>query len=461
MRTARIVGLALAFGTVAHGQSLPPKDVAARLIDSLAKDFMTQNGAPSMVLAVVRGSDTIAMGAWGTADREKNIAATMQSIYRVGSVTKQFTSVLVMQLVEQKKVSLDSAIGVYLPALPEKWRRATVTQLLNHTSGIPSYTDVGQRWVSRWGEDMTPATLVELTAKDTMWFEPGTNWKYDNSGYVVLGMLIEKMTGRPWSTEVVERLSKPLGLADTRACDSKPNDPRAAKGYNPQNTSWSAAPYLSMTQPYAAGSMCSTVRDLAAWNRALGTGKVVSAASYAAMTTPVGAASSSNYGFGLMRQSLGSHTVITHGGAVHGFITANAWVPDAELSVTVLTNAANAPAERLLQQSARAALGIPLIPAPRPAPPVVKLTEAERNQYTGVFSLKLPSGARDFTFTDRGGTIFAQLEGQGANALIPYGNHTFGAAFDGTLRITFTVENGKATKLLLQQAGQTIEGTRK
>src|SRR5262249_41834130 len=153
--------------------------------------------------------------------------------------------------------------------------------------------------------------------------------------------------------------------------------------------------------------------DLAKWNRALGTGKVVTPASYATMTTPAGAASSSNYGFGLMRQSLGAHTVITHGGAVHGFITANAYVPDADLSITVFTNAANAPADRLLQQVARAALGI--------ASPGVPLTEQERAQYAGVFSLGLPTGPRDFTFTNHDGALFAQLAGQGAIELIAQG----------------------------------------
>jgi CubicO group peptidase (beta-lactamase class C family) len=447
----------LAIARTAQGQALPARADVNRIADSLARDFLASNNAPSAAIAVVRGADTLLMSAWGTTDREKNTAATSATIYRVGSVTKQFTASAIMQFVEQHKVVLDSTIGSYLPALPVAWKRVTVRQLLNHTSGIPSYTDIGQAWASRWAEDMTPETLVSLTAKDTMWFAPGASWKYDNSGYVVLGMLVERIAGRPWSTDVIERFAKPLHLADTRVCDSRPTDPRAATGYTRSGASWQPAPYISMTQPYAAGSICSTVGDLARWNRALATGQVVSPASYVTMTTPTGAAQSSSYGFGLTRQMLGGHTVVAHGGSVHGFITANAWIADAELSITVLTNGASARAEQLLQQLARASLGIPLLAGPTR----VTLTSDERAQYVGVYALALPTGARDFTFTDQNGVIYAQLAGQGANPIIPYGNHVFGAEFDPSLRITFTVENGRATKLVLAQGGNRLEAPRK
>src|SRR5205814_1519157 len=117
---------------------------------------------------------------------------------------------------EQGKVKLDDTIGMHLLTLPAAWRGVTVRQLLNHTSGIPSYTDIGPRWLRRWGEEMPPDTLVALTANDSMWFKPGTSWRYDNSGYVVLGMLVEKLAGRPWGQDVLERFAKPLGLDDTR-----------------------------------------------------------------------------------------------------------------------------------------------------------------------------------------------------------------------------------------------------
>jgi hypothetical protein len=166
---------------------------------------------------------------------------------------------------------------------------------------------------------------------------------------------------------------------------------------------------------------------------------------------------SSHYGFGLTVGSLDGHALISHGGGINGFISSNAWIPDAELSVTVLTNSSPSKADDLALQLARAALGIPLVQPLK----AVALSAAERSRYAGVYALQLPGGPRDFTFFDRDGTLYSQLAGQGPVPLVPLGNHVFGAKFDPTLRITFTLENGAVTKLVLVQRGQRTEGVRK
>jgi CubicO group peptidase (beta-lactamase class C family) len=339
----------------------PPAARVAQVVDSLARAFVAQGGAPSVAIGVVRGGETIVMKGWGKADLENDVPATEHSVYRIGSITKQFTAAAVMQLVEQGKVRLTDSIGAHLPTLPAAWRGVTVRQLLNHTSGIPSYTDIGAPWLRRWGEEMSPDTLVALTASLPMWFAPGSSWRYDNSGYVVLGMLVEKVAGRPWATEIEERFIKPLGLTETLDCLTAPVVPHRVHGYAPVGTGWINAPYLAMSQPYAAGALCSTVGDLAKWNRALHGGRVVSAASYALMTTPEGAAAAPNakYGFGLGRATMFGHEVILHGGGINGFISSNAWVADAGLSITVLTNSGSAPAGPLLRKVMQAALGVP------------------------------------------------------------------------------------------------------
>jgi len=312
----------------------------------------------------------------------------------------------------------------------------TVRQLLNHTSGIPSYTGLGPAWARRWGEEMSPDTLVALTASQPMWFAPGSSWRYDNSGYVVLGMLIEKVAGRPWGVDMEERFIKPLGLSETLNCLTRPVVPRRVHGYEPEGAGWANATYLAMTQPYAAGALCSSVRDLARWNRALHTGQVVSPASYALMTTPDGAAARARYGFGLGRDM---------------------WVPSADVSITVLTNSSSAPAGRLLRQAARAVLGVPL----QVLPTVVPLTAADRARYVGVYALALPGGARDFTVAEQGDGLTGQLAGDDPIPLLHYGNHTFGASFDPALRIIFTVERGRSTMMTLVQGGGRFDGPRK
>ncbi len=451
--------LALALSPPAVGQTPVPRAVAARLVDSLARAFVADRGAPGVSIAVVRGDDTLVMNGWGMADLENEVPATARTVYRIGSITKQFTAAAVMQLVEQGKVKLDDPIGGYLATLPAAWRGVTVRQLLNHTSGIPSYTNVGPRWVRRWGEEMSPDTLVALTSADTMWFAPGASWRYDNSGYVVLGMLVEKLTGHSWAIDIADRFAKPLGLSDTRDCATTPIIPRRASGYQPTRDGWENAPYLAMSQPYAAGALCSTVADLARWNRALATAKVVTPESYLRMTSPEGAAATGalHYGFGLARDTLAGRSIITHNGGINGFISANAWFPAEQLSVTVLTNSGAARTDALLAQVARAVLGAPL----RRPPSRVTVSRDLLARYAGSFALRFPNGVRDIVFTVRGDELYGQLAGQDALPLIPYGHDTFGAAFDPELRFTFMMNDGRATKVQLLQGGRTVEGDRK
>ena len=458
-RAAALLLLFPALSASLGAQQLPAVAAASRVADSLARDFIAAGGAPSVAIGVVRGADTIVLQAWGIADLELNVPASAGSVYRIGSVTKQFTAAAVMQLLEQGKARLDDSIATHLSGLPVAWGRVTIRQLLNHTSGIPSYTSLGQAWEHRWGEEMTPDTLVALTAAMPMWFEPGSEWRYDNSGYVVLGMLIEKLTGRSWGADLEQRFTRPLGLSDTRNCLVTPIIPNRVPGYEPAGKAWVHADYLAMSQPYAAGAICSTVGDLAKWNRALHTGKVVSAESYALMTTPEGAAAAAplKYGFGLGRDTVGGRPVITHGGGIHGFISANLWMPDVELSVTVLTNSGSAPAGRLQRQLVLAALGMPLEQPAKEMP----LAAADRVKYLGVYALALPSGPRDFTIAEEEDHLTAQLAGQVATPILFYGDDTFGMRFDPALRLIFEVENGRATKVVLLQGGGRYEGRRK
>ena len=355
--------LTLGIAASASAQTLPAPATAQRLADSLSRAFVASGGAPSVVVSVVRGKDTLLLGGYGMADLENQLPATAKSVYRIGSVTKQFTAAAVMQLVEQGKVKLDDPIGKHLPTLPEAWKPATVRQLLKHTSGIPSYTALGQAWRSRWGEDMPTDTIVALTAAKPLDFPIGTKYAYNNSGYVILGMLIEKVTGRTWGEDLEERFSKPLGLSDTRNCLTQDIIPNRGQGYEQKKEGgWVNSPFLSMSQPHAAGAMCSTASDLIRWNQALHNGKVVSAESYRQMTTAEGAASEGRrqYGFGLAIDSIAGRKAISHGGGIPGFITANTWIPSAELSVTVISNSGSARSGELLRQLVHAALGVPL-----------------------------------------------------------------------------------------------------
>jgi hypothetical protein len=175
------------------------------------------------------------------------------------------------------------------------------------------------------------------------------------------------------------------------------------------------------------------------------------------MTTPTGAAAPRHYGFGLMQDTLAGQRVIRHSGGINGFISDNAWFPGVQMSVTVLTNSGSARANDLLNQVARAALGVPLVRPPKR----VALSVAELERYAGTYAMMLPGGAKDFRFFVKDGQLFGQLEGQAANPVIPYGNNTFGVAFDPNLRIVFTMAGDRATRATLRQGGATVTGERK
>jgi D-alanyl-D-alanine carboxypeptidase len=345
---------------VVAAQNLPSAATVARVADSLAGAFMAAGGTPSVAIGVVRGGETIVMTALGTADLENDVPASAHSVYRIGSVTKQFTSAAIMQLVERDSLALSDTLGELLGGLPEAWRPVTVRQLLNHTSGIHSYTALAESWRKRWGSQMTPDSIIALVFDSPMDFAPGTKWNYNNTGYVLLGMIIEKVTGTPWGEDLERRLLGPIGLSDTHDCLDAPVIPRRVRGYEREDGHWENTAYLAMTHPLSAGAMCSTVLDLAKWNQALHGGKVVSAESYTMMTTPEGAATETGYGFGLGRGAIEGHTMIMHGGGINGFRSSNAWFPDAELSVSVIINSGAANPGSLMMTLARAALGLPL-----------------------------------------------------------------------------------------------------
>jgi D-alanyl-D-alanine carboxypeptidase len=211
MKFSRSLALLLV-PTMATAQTPDRATLAAR-IDSLARDFIATRGTPGLSLAVVRGSDTIVMTAYGVANVETKQPVTPATVFRIGSMTKQFTSALIMRQMERGKLSLDDEIAKYLPDVALR-HRVTIRQLLNHTSGVPNYT-ASAEWETHQAEDVTPKQIVGFVAADTFDFAPGTKYRYSNTGYILLGMILEKVTGMSYPELVQRELFTPLGLRET------------------------------------------------------------------------------------------------------------------------------------------------------------------------------------------------------------------------------------------------------
>jgi len=388
-----------------------------RYVDSVATAAVAEHRTAGVSVAVVKNGRTVLAKGYGFADLENDVPATAETVYRIGSVTKQFTSAAIMRLVEQGKVSLDDTLQKFLPNFPTQGNRVTVRHLLNHTSGIKSYTSLGPKWQRVNRLDLAPDSLVALFANEPFDFKPGDKWLYDNSGYFLLGMIIEKVSGKPYGQYLKDELFTPLGLKSTIYCDQAPLIKHRAQGYavRPDSTFINAEP-LSMTQPYAAGSLCSTVTDLAAWTLALSSGKVVSPASYKLMTTPgrLNDGKPLRYGFGLGVGTVGGHRQVSHNGGINGFISELHHYPDDSLVTVVLTNTGALTAVQLERLIARRALGITDLPT-------VLIDASALERLVGEYQL---GNARVRVFVE-GGRLRAQSPGAPAFGFKHVGNGRF------------------------------------
>jgi len=365
------------FAEVPAAPAASRAELVSRL-DSLSSTLLAAGTAVGVQVAVVRGGDTLLLRGYGLADREARRATTLDQRFRIGSVTKQFTAAAVMRLAERGKLSLDDDLSRWVPAFPLKGHRVALRQLLNHTSGIPNYTESPVE-DARAADDMTPLEVVGLVARDTFEFAPGTRLSYTNTGYALLGLVIERASELPYAEYVRRELFAPLGLRHTSYCPSRPQGAEWASGYAPHDDGVIvSAEYLSMTHPYAAGALCSTVGDLVAWQHALAAGRVVSPASYARMTTPETLASGERltYGYGLVVIQYLGHRLVMHEGGINGFSASLLRFPDDSLDVVVLCNTERSGSGVLAQNLARAVLGLPLLrfppepPPPAPAAPI-------------------------------------------------------------------------------------------
>jgi CubicO group peptidase (beta-lactamase class C family) len=279
---------------------------------------------------------------YGLAEIELGVPIRPDMVFRVGSVTKQFTAACILKLSEGGRLALSDEVQRFLPDYPASpgGRRVTIEQLLTHTSGIRNYTEVPSRYPKQPREDWTLPRLLEAFKDEPFDFEPGAGWHYDNSGYVLLGAVLEAVTGKPYPDVVTEMIFRPLDMKDTRYGSEAPIIPRRVAGYQKGPGGVVNASYLSMTQPYSAGGIVSTVDDLAKWQAALDAGRILSAESRRRMWTPVtlpdGTPTRYGYGWGIWKHE--GHAVVEHGGRINGFATANMRLPDDRIYVAVLSN---------------------------------------------------------------------------------------------------------------------------
>jgi CubicO group peptidase (beta-lactamase class C family) len=321
---------------------------AADSVDDYVRAVMARKKIPGISIAIVRDGRVEKAQGYGLANVELDAAATADTIYQSGSTAKQFTAAGILLLAEEGKLSLDDRLSKHFPDGPSAWHRITIRQLLTHTSGIKDYE--GQRDIDL-RKDYDEQALLEVMMGLPIEFEPGTQWSYSNSGYLILGLLTSKLAGKHWSEFQTERLFGPLGMTTTRVISEKEIVKHRAAGYELddkgelENQDW-VAPSLNRL---ADGAIYFSVKDLVAWDAALRERKFLKPASFEAWWTPVRLASGTSfpYGFGCDIVEQRGQRLIEHGGSWQGFRAAIARYVDQDLTVVVLANLSAAEPETM------------------------------------------------------------------------------------------------------------------
>ena len=320
-------------------QTALAQDHAAKIQEvlALAHKYRQFNGAA----LVAENGKVVYKGGFGMANMEWNIPNTPDTKFRLGSITKQFTATVILQLVEQGKIKLDGKLSDYLPDYrKDVGEKVTIHHLLTHTSGIPSYTSQPGFAENVSRNPYKVDEFVKKYASGNLEFEPGSKFLYNNSGYFLLGAIIERVTGKPYEQVLKENIFDPLGMKNTGYDRYGTILPKRAAGYVKTPDSYVNAPYLDMSIPYAAGSLYSTVEDLYLWDQALYTDKLLTAQSKALMYTPF--LDNYAYGWNITHASFKVNNadvpVITHGGGINGFTTTIVRFPKEKNLIVMLDN---------------------------------------------------------------------------------------------------------------------------
>jgi CubicO group peptidase (beta-lactamase class C family) len=404
----------------------------------------------SGAVLVSKDGETVFANAYGFANAEHQVPNTTKTKFRLGSMTKQFTAMAILILQERGKLKVDEPVGKYLDDAPKAWEGVTLHHLLTHTGGVASYTD-DPGYPKKMAMPETVKSMIARFRDKPLDFKPGEKFHYSNSGYFLLGAVIEKVSGKSYEAFLKEAIFDPLGMNDTGYDHPMTVLPGRASGYTLAGCGLQNAEYLDMAQPYAAGSLYSTVVDLARWDQALRDGKLISKDSYAKLYNPV----KNDYAYGWVVSTVKGRKEVHHGGGINGFVTEILRYPDQKLCIVVLCNVLPMNPGRVAHDLASVALGEPYkLPAPRKMAHVdAKLYDT----YAGRYQLAPNVIA---TFTREGDRFMTQITGQPKLEVFPESETVFFLkVVDAT--ITFVKDGkGKVSQIVIHQGGRDTKAKR-
>ncbi len=432
---------------LAQVSATPALDIAR--MEQIVQSYVASNDFMGSVL-VAKGNEVLLNKSYGSANLDWNIPNAANTKFRIGSLTKQFTAASVLLLEERGKLNVEDLVSKYLPEAPATWEKITIHHVLTHTAGLPNYTAVPE-FAEAVRQVKTPQQLLALFKDKPLEFAPGENFKYSNSGYVLLGYLIEKITGQSYAQFVQENIFTPLSMKDSGYDSSIAINPRHATGYTHQGAQFSAATYVDMTTPYAAGSLYSTTEDLLRWEQGLFGGKLLKPESLAKMTTP----SKQQYAYGLVVATKDNIRSISHGGAINGFNTNVAYYPQSQLTFIALSNVQGSAPDSMVAQMGEVANGKAVqLQSERKE---VTVPHATLARYVGTYEV---APGRTVSITLDGEQLQMQPAGQPKFPLLAESQTLFYLKM-ANAQLEFSVDAaGEVSTVILHQAGRDMPARR-
>ncbi|WP_438422438.1 serine hydrolase [Aquimarina macrocephali] len=407
--TFSLLLLCIAIPLTSFSQSIEEK------FDTLLQERYKPDGPGATVLVAKQGK-IIYHKAFGLANMELQVPMKSNNVFEIGSITKQFTSVAILMLMEQGKLTIQDEITKFIPDYPTHGKKITIHHLLNHTSGIKSYTSMNLSEIA--AKDMTPTELINYFKNEPMDFDPGEKWLYNNSGYIILGFIIEKISGQSYEDFVEQNIFTPLAMNNSYYGSKREVIKNRASGYQTREGYVNSA-YLSMTLPYAAGSLMSTVEDLHKWQNAVNTNVLVKAETIkkAFQNTTLNNGKPTYYGYGWSVNEIKGIPTIEHGGGIFGYTSYQIYIPEEDVHAAILTNCnCNSPTDITIRIAAIA------IDKPYGKEKIADVSASALKKLTGVYEFE-DGAVRSISLKD--GQLYSQRDAGKKFKIFPKTENTF------------------------------------
>ncbi len=424
------------------------QDLSQEIDNYLNANFNSE--MPGMSILVAKDGKAIYNKGFGMANLELEVKAEPKHVFEIGSITKQFTAVCILMLEEQGKLKTSDEITTYIPDYPTKGKVITIHHLLNHTSGIKSYTNMPS-FISNARKDMTPTELIDVFKNEPMDFEPGTAFNYNNSGYILLGHIIEVVSGKTYAEFIKSNIFDRLEMSNSYYGSMSAIISNRASGYSETENGYANAAYLSLTLPYAAGSIMSTTEDLLKWQNAISANTLIKRSSLekAINGSQLSNGDTIDYGYGWTTGSINGSKTVEHSGGIFGYSSNGIFLPDEQVYVIGLTNCDCGNVGGFTSNIAAMAIG-------KPFPKIedaIALEPAQLKKWVGAYAFD-EGVIRHITLKDQ--QLYSQREGSTNMKIYPM-TETHFIFEEGTIAYDFYMENGKRMAKFTAN-GNTITG---